>query len=77
MPRADYKNCRGCGKHSDEVGPLSHTRLCSSCFGRRFTENLDSMKTMTGPFALHWRQRMAASVGAVLPNRLDTTPERR
>ena len=77
MPRADYKNCRVCQRHESEVGPLSHNRLCASCSGSRFGGNLVAMKTMTGPFAHHWRQRMAASVGAVIPERLDTNPERR
>jgi hypothetical protein len=56
---------------------MSHTRLCASCAERRFNDNLHSLVTMNGPFAKHWRTRIAASVGAVIPERLDTTPERR
>jgi hypothetical protein len=40
-------------------------------------ENLAGMMLMTGPFAQHWRQRMAASVGAVIPERVDTNTEER
>ncbi len=56
---------------------MSHNRLCADHARKRFADNLVAMKTMTGPFAHHWRVRMAASVGAVIPERLDTTPERR
>jgi hypothetical protein len=35
------------------------------------------MKLMTGPFAYYWRQRMAASVGAMIPERVDATSEER
>src|SRR5437868_4062521 len=45
MPRSDYKTCRVCGRHESEVGPLSHTRLCSEHSAQRFTENIDAMKT--------------------------------
>jgi RNA polymerase subunit RPABC4/transcription elongation factor Spt4 len=77
MPRADYKKCRNCGRSTAEVGPLSHVRLCPACGGTRFVENLAGMMLMTGPFAQHWRQRMAASVGAVIPERIDATNEER
>ncbi len=77
MPRLDYKNCRNCGRHESEVGVMSHTRLCAECGRSRFRDNLVSLTTMSGPFALYWRVRIAASVGAVIPTRLDTTPERR
>lgn len=77
MPRLDYKNCRNCGRHASEVGELSHTRLCPDCGRGIFRDNLDALTTMSGPFALHWRERVAASVGAVLPARLDTHEQRR
>jgi len=69
MPRDDYKTCKGCKRHVDEVGALSHTRLCGDCWPRRFEDNLTGLTTMSGPYALHWRQRIAASVGAVLPDK--------
>ncbi len=71
MPRADYKTCRSCGRHVDECGELSHTRLCSACSVPRFTANLDAMRTMSGPYARRWRERMAASVGAQLLDERD------
>ena len=70
MPRLDYVHCAICGKHAAEVGVLSHNRLCATCGVERFEDNLVALKTMNGPFALRWRQRLAASVGAVLPERI-------
>ena len=69
MPRADYVNCRICGRHRDDVGELSHQRLCGFCAPARFEANLIALKTMNGPFAHHWRHRLAASVGAVIPTK--------
>ncbi len=48
---------------------MSHTRLCGECSRERFVGNNIAMKTMSGPWAYHWRTRIAASVGAVLPER--------
>jgi hypothetical protein len=66
MPDARYKSCRECGRTVAEVGPLSWSRLCPDCSIRRLDENAIAMLTMQGPQVLHWRRRMAASVGAVL-----------
>ena len=66
LPRLDYKTCKDCGRPSVEVGTLSHTRLCVSCWERRKLENNMGISTKTGPAFRYWRRQMAASVGAVL-----------
>lgn len=77
MPRADYQNCRECGRHKSEAGELSHTRLCADCGKRIKLDVINQLHYHEGPWFNHWRVRIAASVGAVIPERLDTTPERR
>lgn len=69
MPRTDYKTCRLCGRHTDEVGPLSHTRLCQQCWETRLIASVVEQKQHSGPIFQHWRLRIAASVGAVFPER--------
>jgi hypothetical protein len=53
---------------------LSWTRLCPEHSIERFNENMEGMLTMRGPYARHWRKRMAASVGAVLLDDRQPTP---
>ena len=48
---------------------MSHTRLCAEHSFQRFADNLDGLTTMSGPWALHWRKRIAASVGASIPEK--------
>lgn len=43
MPRADYRICKRCGRSAEEVGPLSHTRLCGDCGVERRDANNDSI----------------------------------
>jgi hypothetical protein len=66
MPRPDYKRCRVCGRHTDEVGPLSHTRLCAADGIERFNRNVLGLSEHRGPEFIRWRRAMAASVGGVL-----------
>ncbi len=66
MPRADYKTCKACGRHANEVGPLSWTRLCAECGAARLHANIDGIHEHDGPAFLRWRRSIAASVGAVL-----------
>jgi hypothetical protein len=66
MPKLTYKTCRECGRHTDEAGPLSHTRLCEVCSYNLLTENVIGLATRSGPALARWRRGMAASVGAVL-----------
>lgn len=66
MPRRDYVTCKVCGRHRNEVGPLSHTRLCMDCAIVRRDENNDAIHAKSGPAFTRWRRQMAASVGGVL-----------
>jgi hypothetical protein len=66
MPRLDYKTCKGCGKHADEVGPLSWTRQCADCGKARLIENVDGLHDHTGEALQRWRRGMVACAGGVL-----------
>lgn len=50
MPRADYKRCKVCGRHADEVGPLSHQRLCSQHALERMRDNNLQIHAGSGPY---------------------------
>jgi len=73
MPKATYKRCRSCGRHSDEVGALSHTRLCLDCGQLLLEQNALGLAVKSGEAWVRWRRAMAASVGGVL---LDEAPPR-
>jgi hypothetical protein len=49
MPRNDYARCRECDRPSIEVGPLSHTRLCTTCATERLAENVYGIHEKAGP----------------------------
>jgi len=66
MGRVDYKTCRECGRHADDVGELSHTRLCVECGRARLRDAVIEQVEHRGPTFEYWRTRIAASVGAVL-----------
>jgi hypothetical protein len=74
MPRLDYKTCRVCGKHADEVGELSHTRLCIPCGQSNLRAAVLEQKNHNGPTFQHWRRRIAASVGASILDDVTLTP---
>lgn len=65
-PHFHPARCKVCGRHGSEVGGISQTGLCPEHSKQRFLDNLEAMKTMSGPYARNWRRRMAASVGALL-----------
>ncbi len=69
MPRLDYKTCRECGRLADEAGVMSHTRLCPDCSKRLKIEVVTQLHEHRGPWFEHWRVRIAASVGATIPER--------
>lgn len=52
---------------------MSWSKLCKECGIVNFYANMEGMLTMQGPYATHWRRRMAASVGAVLVDEPRTT----
>ena len=66
LPRADYTTCKECGRHTDEVGPLSHVRLCAGCGVRLARQAALDLSEHRGHYFKRWRAGMAASVGAVL-----------
>lgn len=70
MPKETYARCRLCNRHRDEVGLLSHTRLCGECARVELLENVDGLHFKRGWPLERWRRGMAASVGAVLPEDL-------
>jgi hypothetical protein len=74
MPRADYKTCRVCQGHTSQVGPLSHTRLCSNCGHARLKASIVEQANHNGPVFQYWRSRIAASVGARLLDAVEAKP---
>ena len=70
MPKPTYKTCRNCGRHSDEVGEMSHTRLCRDCGPLLLAASVIEQVNHDGPTFQHWRRRIAASVGAVVADDL-------
>jgi hypothetical protein len=73
MPDARRKFCKECGRHVDEVGPLSWSGLCSDHSKERLVSNIDQMHSRSGPNFQKWRRSMAASVGGVILD--DLTPK--
>jgi len=73
VPKPTYRICRSCGRHSTEVGELSHLRLCFECGQLRKEANALGLALKTGDAWLRWRRAMAASVGGAL---LDEPRER-
>ena len=56
---------------------MSHTRLCADCGLALHAEEVTQLHEHGGPHFDHWRARLAATVGAVIPERMDTNPEQR
>lgn len=54
----DAVNCKICGGHRDEVGPLSARYKCASCAKKRQQENLDQLQAHEGPLYRAWRRAM-------------------
>jgi hypothetical protein len=57
MPRLDYKTCRHCGRHADEVGALSRHRKCSECAAARLDANNRQISERDGVWYLHQQRR--------------------
>lgn len=51
MPRTDYRRCRVCERSTEQVGPLSHTRLCVECGDRIEQEAAWQIHYKQGPYA--------------------------
>lgn len=71
MGQRRYARCKACRRHRDEVGELSHQRLCEECGRRRFDANQHDLTNHSGAGLLEWRRGVAASVGAVLLDDLE------
>ena len=73
MPSRKPMSCRICGGHESEVGRVSWNGRCGPCGDARQLENHRDLRDHAGPWFAHWRQRSAASFGAVLLDDLDDT----
>jgi hypothetical protein len=68
MPRNDYKRCKECNGHVDDVGHLSHTRLCGACGVKLARRAALDLANHGGPYFDAWRLGM---LGSVFPQLLD------
>lgn len=73
MAKGNRANCRVCGKHRDEVGPISWAGYCGEHGPGVRDQANDDMHFHRGPYFDRWRRAMAASVGAVLMDDLQPT----
>lgn len=63
LPDLRRKTCKGgCGRTTDEVGPLSWEGLCPDCGDARRVANIRDLMDHSGPWFDHWRRSMAATV---------------
>lgn len=67
-PQWHGKRCKVCNGWPEEVGPISGTALCEKCATELITDNLAQLVEHRGPNFHRWRRRLAASVGASLPD---------
>lgn len=51
-----------------EVSNVSQAGYCPEHGAERMTANYEQLRAHDGPFFNHWRERIAASVGAVMPD---------
>ena len=58
-----------CKRHEREVGPISWNGNCGSCAVSLMETALTELHEHRGPTFDRWRVRLAASVGAVIPER--------
>lgn len=72
-PRHQYQSCKVCGISRDVAGHITGTGKCLSCATDIETANIMQLRDHAGPYFHHWRQRLAASVGAVLVDDLENT----
>jgi len=67
MPKRTYATCRECGRHRDEVGELSRSRLCGECGTKRLYANNLQIHHKRGPF---YERRIYGMVQAELGPRV-------
>ena len=68
MPDGRRRTCKVCGRHMDEVGPISWRGYCGEHGVEINRAANHDMHYHTGHYFERWRVSMAASVGAVFPN---------
>lgn len=66
MGRPRIQNCKVCGHPSSKVGTLSYRKKCPACGERAQIQNRRQLIAAQGPYFDHWRERLAASLGARL-----------
>ena len=66
MPDGRRVKCKRCGKHANTVGPISWRGFCGVCGPLLAEQAADDLHYHRGPVFALWRERLAASVGAVL-----------
>ena len=71
MARPRRIECRRCGRHVDECGPLSARGRCAECGRRALEANLDQLHFHSGPRFEFWRHRLLAAFGVQTPNPFD------
>ena len=69
-PQWHGKRCKVCGGYPQDVGPISATSLCQTHATERLNDNIAQLYEHRGPNFRKWRQGMAASVGATLPDEI-------
>lgn len=67
MPKPTYAKCRECGRHRNDVGELSHSRLCTECSTARLYANNLQIHHKRGPF---YERRIYGMVQAELGPRV-------
>ena len=68
--------CKVCGKHRDDVGPMSARYKCADCGEGRAKENARQLKAHSGPHFQAWRRGIVESLVGKLVSEL-TEEERR
>lgn len=66
--RRHRPTCIKCGRHRDDVGPMSNSGQCHECGMRALSENIYGLVYKQGEPLRRWREGMARSVGAQLPD---------
>lgn len=66
--RRPHRHCRECQKPREEVGRLSAIGLCATCGPARMIDNVEGLRAHSGPAFRRWREGVAASVGAIIPD---------
>jgi hypothetical protein len=72
MPQRTRASCKNCGGHRDDVGLMSWEGFCGDCGPKLRDKANDEMHYHRGPAFEVWRRAMAACVGGVLLDGLDS-----